>query len=88
MRSNHLFALPLAAGLLSAASGLAGAATPIVTAIEPANLGFVAAAVAPAAAPGYVRLANEEGSRDRYDRGERDRRDPGDRPDRPERHHR
>jgi len=91
MRYNQLFALPLAAGLLTAASGLAMAATTGAVAVEPAKLGFVAAAVTPVAAPGYLQLANDDspGSYDRHDRGEGDNRDPGDRPDnRPERHRR
>ena len=92
MRYNQLFALPLAAGLLTAASGLAMAATSSAVAVEPAKLGFVAAAVTPAAAPGYVRLADDgfdPGDRDRdgdRDHGSRDRGDRND--DRPERAHR
>ena len=80
-------ALPLAGGLLAAVSGLALAATSGAAAVEPTKLGF-AAAVTPAATPGYVQLAFDDspGSYDRNDRnGERDNRDRGDRPDRPER---
>ena len=87
MRYHQLLALPLAAGLLAAASGLALAATSGAVAVEPTKLGF-AVAVAPAATPGYVQLAFDDspGSYDRNDRnGERDNRDRGDRPDRPER---
>ena len=87
MRYNQLFAVPLAAGLLAAASGLALAATSGAVVVEPTKLGF-AAAVTPAAIPGYVQLAFDDspGSYDRNDRnGERDNRDRGDRPDRPER---
>jgi hypothetical protein len=91
MRYNQLFALPIVAGLLTAASSLAMAATTGAAAVEPAKLGF-AAAVTPAAAPSYVRLAD-----DGFDPGDRDRdgdrdhgsRDRGDRNDnRPERSHR
>jgi hypothetical protein len=91
MRYNPLFALPLVAGLLTA-SGLAMAATTGAVAVEPAKLGFVAAAVTPAAAPGYVRLADDgldPGDRDRdgdRDHGSRDRGDRND--NRPERPHR
>jgi hypothetical protein len=88
MRYNQLMALSLAAGLLTAASGLAMAATTNAAAVEPAKLDFVAAAVTPAATPGYVQLAFDDspGSYDRNDRnGERDNHDRGDRPDRPER---
>jgi hypothetical protein len=86
MRYNQLFALPLAAGLLTAASGLAMAATSSAVAVEPAKLGFVAAAVTPAAAPGYVRLADDGGDRDGDGDRDHHRRDRGDRPDnRPER---
>jgi hypothetical protein len=49
MRYNQLFALPLVAGLVTAASGLAMAATTGAVAVE---LGFVAAAVTPARRPG------------------------------------
>ena len=84
MRYNQLFALPLATGLLTAASGLALAATSGAVAVEPTKLGLAAAAVTPAATPGYVQLAFD--GYDRSDRnGERDNRDRGDRPDRPER---
>jgi hypothetical protein len=85
MRYNQLFALPLAAGLLTAASGLALAATSGAVAVEPTKLGLAAAAVTPAATPGYVQLAFDDspGSYDRNDRnGERDNRDRGDRPER------
>jgi hypothetical protein len=68
------------------------AATTGTVAVEPAKLGFVPAAVTPAAAPGYVRLADDgfdPGDRDRdgdRDHGSRDRGDRND--DRPERAHR
>ena len=88
MRYNQLLALPLAAGLLTAASGLALAATSGAVAVEPTKLGFAAVAVTPGAIPGSVQLAFDDspGSYDRNDRnGERDNRDRRDRPDRPER---
>jgi hypothetical protein len=95
MRYNHLLALPLAAGLLSAASGLTMAATSNGVIAEQTKFGFVAAAVAPAA-PSFARLAMDDspGSYDkqgRVERAERDRFDnpgPEDRPTRPERSHR
>jgi hypothetical protein len=92
MRYNHLLALPLAAGLLTAAAGLAMAATSNAAIGEQTGFGFVAAAVAPAA-PSYARLAMDDspGSYDkqgRVERAEHDRFDnpgPEDRPTRPER---
>ena len=83
MRYNQLLALPLAAGLLTAASGLAMATTTGAVAVEPAKPGFAAAAVAPAAVPVSVQLANDDrrGSHDRHDRGEGDNRDRSDRGD-------
>jgi hypothetical protein len=95
MRYNHLLALPLAAGLLSAASGLTMAATPNGVIAEQTKLGFAAATVAPAA-PSYVRLAMDDspGSYDKHGRVERAERDRFDRPSpeyrptRPERSHR
>jgi hypothetical protein len=86
MRYNQLLALPFAAGLMIGASGLAMAATANVAAVEPVKLGFVAASVAPTAAPSLARLAMDD-SRDKN--GERDRgdyqRDHQDRQDRQDR---
>jgi hypothetical protein len=94
MRYNHLLALPVIAGLLTAASGLAMAASSVATA-EPVNLGFAAAAVVQPAGPSYALLAMDDrpGSVDkpgRIERAERDRVDHQrpERPDRPERAHR
>jgi hypothetical protein len=97
MRYNHLLALSLAAGLVSAASGLA-IASPSGVATEHAKLGFAAVAAAPATAPSYALLAaydDNPGSVDkqgRVERVERDRGDLGDRGDhfdnRPNRPHR
>jgi len=103
MRYNHLLAVPLAAGLVAAASGLAMAATSGAVTVDPAKLGFAATVAAPSATPRYVQLAYDDspGSVDKQGRVERiehqredplDRPDPGDRqdnrPNRPERPHR